>query len=298
MSRTFLEMEMHRFYVELVFQFLMMFCRVTGYSLSVVDHVVDPTNKCLNKILSKHYDSENLTVFVDTNLRTTLPVVYQNSSAEQFKIFDGSSTAIYVITVIADNPLKAVLASIENSQIFNPRAKFIVIVPEATRYEEVFTILSKYFIYNVVLVNSKNDIITYDPFVHEDSNTYYIRPVIMEDCAKSLSVDVLFNKTFPLLWRNSTVASIYSEHFPYLYHKNGRLEGENYEIFKIIQEKLQFRLTLEERKAVLNGTHYTDLLGVLFAYSVSNICIRYVAVEAQACHDQFPDHQCKETLEI
>jgi hypothetical protein len=83
MSRTFLEMEMHRFYVELAFQFLMMFCRVTGYSLSVVDHVLDPTNKCLNKILSKHYDSENLTVFVDTNLRTTLPVVYQNSSAEQ-----------------------------------------------------------------------------------------------------------------------------------------------------------------------------------------------------------------------
>ena len=209
-------------------------------------------NNCIESIMSRYYEPGYTVLMVDEEqTKVSYPVIYFNSSKE-IKIFDYCFPKMYIINS-KNNELRKVFHALRNMKIFNSRAYFIII---SEQYRDIFQKLAHRFVYNVVLIDTKEEnVVTYDPYLYENVLSDGVEPTVLGKC----SFDNVFNKTFPLLWRNTTVKAAYREHFPYLYHEEGRLTGENYELSKMLEEKLKFKLNLQQ--PYLNSTDINGSFG-------------------------------------
>ncbi|KAJ3645506.1 hypothetical protein Zmor_023156 [Zophobas morio] len=255
----------NNFYLTLIIQFLII------YNINSQHFEIDITNdtlvtSCINNILKKIYEPETIILMIDTFTRTSLPIVYYNTSKRSFKKISLDPPEIYVITA-KEESVTEIFKFVQKIDMFNHKAKVLLRLTTGVNYERVFANLAKRFIYKVVLIDVNDNLVSYDPFNHEEAEPSFIEPKILGSCA-NIPQNTLFSYGSPLWWRNTTVKTLYSNHYPYLYHEGGELVGETYQLFRLIEEKLQFHPDFEEQQAVLNGTTYIDVLGSSSTYSV------------------------------
>ncbi|CAH1376335.1 unnamed protein product, partial [Tenebrio molitor] len=194
---------------------------------------------CVNRIVTKYYDPGIMMILIDTDFQISHPCVYQNSSKKNYTTFIRRMPQMYVITLRSTN-LEELVHYLEKFDIFNSRAKFVIVLVGSIPTVQIFQYLARYFIYNAVVLDQNENLVTYDPFVYENVVPDGVEPKVLGRCDGS-PLGELFNKTFPKYWRNTTVVSAYTKHFPYLF-RNGSIEGENYEFVKMIEDHLQFTL--------------------------------------------------------
>ncbi|KAJ3645507.1 hypothetical protein Zmor_023157 [Zophobas morio] len=225
----------------------------------------DDITKCVNKIIARFIHPGIIIYVVDTFLEIPYPVIYQNTIFHQFKLFRHQIPDVYVIGCENRN-INEILMFLSKLTNFNSRAKYIILSDSAT-VEEIFLELSKYFIYNAVVLQRNGNVITYDPFIHEEAVPQKVEPLILGNCL-SINITNLFETKLPTLWRNTTIRSVYFNMFPILYSINGRLYGAAYEKLKIIQKTLKFQLKIKQSKigpfgsTKTNGT-YSSMLRFL-----------------------------------
>jgi hypothetical protein len=265
------------------FVILLVLLGIKGQLLGDVESETCSVSDCVNNILAKYYHPGILIVLVDTpDVHISYPIIRQISTTQDFKIFDYQLPQIYVVT-LREN-LGKVLDSLQKIETFNSRARFIIILKGSIPTVQIFQDLARYFIYNAVVLDQNENLVTYDPFVYENVVPDGVEPKVLGRCDGS-PLGELFNKTFPKYWRNTTVVSAYTKHFPYLF-RNGSIEGENYEFVKMIEDHLQFTLILEEKN--INGS---DLLGLFLPFSLDKICIRSLAEKNHLYGGKPSNHQ-------
>ncbi|KAJ3645502.1 hypothetical protein Zmor_023152 [Zophobas morio] len=206
--------------------------------------------------MSNYYQPGFTILLVDTDFfEISYPVIHFNSS-KSIHLFEYCYPQIYIIN-LKTNQLHRLVNILQDSEIFNPRAYFVIISDHVSSYDDFFQQLSSYFIYKVVLLDTSDEnLITYDPYVHENVLSQESQPMVLGPC-NNVFLGGIFNKTLPLLWRNTTIEAVYTEHFPYLYYDKGKRSGENFKLTEMIREKLMSKVNSQR----LNETNSTDING-------------------------------------
>ncbi|EEZ99796.1 hypothetical protein TcasGA2_TC002576 [Tribolium castaneum] len=230
-------------------------------------------NECVNKIMEQYYIAPWTILLIDTDMQLPYSCIYQKTSQENFTKLIHRPADFYIIT-LENRSLENIFDLLQEFEIFDPRAHFLIILAEPYN-PYIFQILAQYFIYKVVVLTLEDDLITYDPFIYEDVNATGIEPTDLGKCATfDVSVNI-FNKTLPLLWRNTTVLATYVPHFPYIYRLAQRQPGgQFYDVFKVVAKKLEFETainSIEETtnkpyNVMLNNNDFT--LAVMFNYQM------------------------------
>jgi hypothetical protein len=243
---------------------------------------------CVNRIVTKYYDPGIMIILIDTDFQISHPCVYQNSPKKNYTTFIRRMPEMYVITLRSAN-LEELVHYLEKFDIFNSRAKFIIVLVVEVEYDMLFQKLAEYFIYNVVVLDVEENLVTYDPFVYEDASASGVEPTVLGKCSefRFSQTDHLFNKTMPSLWRNTTVLAVYSEFYPYLYVENGDVVGEYYQIPKMLAERLGFKVKSEDIKSVVKNGTSVDMLGTDLHTVYFINYVRYVAAKGET-HDAQP----------
>jgi hypothetical protein len=246
--------------MKLLFKYLLIFCRCNkSHFCNSHSNII---SKCVNKIVAEFALPDSVIYVIDTNLQIPYPIIYQNSSIGRLKLFKFHPPDIYIIQLGAKN-MNQMLTFLDKSETFNSRAKFVIL--SDSPIEEIFQNLSRFFVYNSVVVQSDGNLVTYHPFRYEDATGANASPVILGHCT-TLKVSNLFNTKLPSLWRNTTISSVYYNVYPFLYTDKGKLYGTAHENLKLIQQMLKFKLFKRLSKtgpfglAKINGT-YTSMLG-------------------------------------
>lgn len=105
---------------------------------------------------------------------------------------------VYILNLKQSEDLGILFVNLTKMRSWNPRAKFIIILEQYNNelLNELFKILSNYYIYNVI-VASNDELFTYFPYKYENLN----KPCL--DYEKILTSEYFPNK-IPKLWRNTT----------------------------------------------------------------------------------------------
>ncbi|EEZ99798.1 hypothetical protein TcasGA2_TC002578 [Tribolium castaneum] len=230
-------------------------------------------NECVDKIMEQYYIAPWIILLIDTDMQLPYPCIYQKTSQENFSKIIQRPADFYIIT-LANRSLENIFDLLQEFEIFDPRAHFLIILAEPYN-PYIFQILAQYFIYKVVVITLDDDLITYDPFIYEDVNATGIEPTDLGKCATfDVSVNI-FNKTLPLLWRNTTVLATYVTHFPYMWTLSNRPpSGQFYKLFEVVAQKMEFKTafnaieqtTNKPYNIMLNNNDFT--LAVMFNYQI------------------------------
>ncbi|XP_044253118.1 uncharacterized protein LOC123004068 [Tribolium madens] len=196
-------------------------------------------NVCLEKLISKVSLPDSEFFFINSQLKIPFPVVYQDLSLEYFHIFKFRKPDVYIVT-LEENQVGTIVESLLKFQIYNPRATFIMIVSETVDKKQIFLQLSKYFIYDVILLERESlSLTTYEPFKNENVFDENIEQKILANCE---SFDLsMAEKKLPKLWRNTTVSAVFHDFFPYLYEGKSRIEGGDFYIYRKFIQKSCFK---------------------------------------------------------
>lgn len=199
-------------------------------------------SNCVYTILEKYYKAPWTVMTVDTNLQLLYPTIYQNSTNRNFIKVTHRLPNIYIIT--ENKNLSKILDQLLKIEMYNPEANFIII--SVFYSQNIFKILSEFFVSKEVVITSNCDLITYDPFIWEDALASGVKPTNLGKCTNfDFSINI-FNKTFPYYWRNTTLFTTFIQHYPYIFLKDNTLTGQFHDILDVVKEKLQFRLSLQE----------------------------------------------------
>jgi hypothetical protein len=234
-----------RMKLQLFFRLLILFSVSEGFFWTPRIYKNYSTNECVNTIMRKFTNPFPLIYMIDTNLQMFLPVVRQNSSQTNFTLFEYRKPDLYIIAE-RNNNLKFLLEFLGQFHIYNSRAKYIIFTT-STNYTLYFHHLSQHYIHGAVLLDLEGNVVTSKSFHYEDTNSTHVTTKIWEHCdIHNLDLADLFDKKIPLVWTNTTIATAYSQEFPYLVVQNNKIGGMFYEYIKQIKEKLQFEVTLIE----------------------------------------------------
>lgn len=258
---------MYKFFYGILSTLNIYFCFSNTYFIKVPTFESNPIATCLNMILENSFKSKPTLVMIDTKLTIHYPAITIENFKEHFKFFRYYFPEMYIISISNDTTIPKVFDFLQQNQMFNPRAKMVIIIKTFFSYETVFESFKRYFVANVVILDLNDNLATYDPYVFGNAMATGIYPTWLGKCSSfNFSSWNLWNKTFPFYWRNTTVAAIFTKHFPYLYYFKGKLDGENFQLITTLKEKLLFRLTTSECNLSNDNVSMTGL------YFLNYIC--------------------------
>jgi hypothetical protein len=221
----------------------------------------DIFEKCVDKMLTLHYHPGSLIYAVDTALKTSFPVVRQNSLKVSLQQFKHELPNTYVINLQMKN-ITEMLEFLQDFEIFNSRARFIILSGSHPQ-EEIFTVLPKYFIYNAVVVDNEGNLFTYEPFIFEDVTAAGVPPTFLGNCKTFTFKKTILDVKIPKLWRNTTVPSLIASFSTGKHLKDQRPVNVEREICRIVEEKFKFGYEIKLTYPKTYG-HQNEILG-LFA---------------------------------
>lgn len=217
----------------LIFTFIIK-CHQMKYLNFKIESKSQSLNNCINKILAKVALPDSLIYLIDSHFQIKLPVIYQSTSNRELKIFEYRKPDFYIINT--EKNLTTIIEHLSQFAIFNSRSQFLIVCNFF--HKEMFTQLSRYFIYNVIILETQTrKIITHNPFMYEEIFPQNILPKNLGTCE-----NFYFERIkVPKFWRNSSISAIYHDFCPYLCEQNGRIKGWEYRIYKIFREVLNFK---------------------------------------------------------
>ncbi|RZC36375.1 Lig chan domain containing protein [Asbolus verrucosus] len=158
-----------------------------------------------------------------------LPIVVIKDSPEQFKNFGNWKHDAYWINLDHTN-LTDVLQKWSKKEFFNARAKFLIFTDDPVN-EDLFDVLAKFYIINVVIVGASKEIYTYFPYKYENIAKPDTTPVRLAHCH--------FSEKLPKFWRNTTVKLLTKCISPYVKCFE-KIAGLEMDIIRLLQQMLQF----------------------------------------------------------
>lgn len=187
--------------------------------------------ECLNNILKNYFKSDTLIYLINLNFNLEFPVVYQSSLKPKLRLFEYRKPDFYILS---QENLFQVLDYLDNFEIFNPRAKFLILTDNVQNYRKTFAKLSSYYIFDAILINSETELITSD--------------LVFHNCSENN-----FQNNLEITENTSTVQSVFFQDYPYIYEEQNRFQGIYYEFFKTVSKSLKTNLQLVEN--LKNGTN-------------------------------------------
>lgn len=233
----------------------------TPYFIKIPSLEANSVATCLNMIIKNSFKAQSTLIMVDTKLHIYYPAVNIKKIDKYLKFSEDNFPVMYVISITNETFIAKIFDFLQENQIFNPRAKMLFILSNSSLFDMVFEFFKQYFISNVVIIDTNENLATYDPYIYGNAMATGIQPIRLGKCSNfNFSSWKLWKKTFPFYWRNTTVSAIYSEHFPYLYQAEGELNGENFRLISTLKEKLLFRLTTRDCGNIsMTGLYFSKL---------------------------------------
>lgn len=206
---------------------------------------------CVKSILD-HYFGNCLRIVVinidDYLIENTMkhPIIIR-SQTQNIIEFEYLKVCAYIIKV-NDTNKQEVFNQLEKDAMWNSRANFLLLAQQQSP-NNIFEILSKYYIYNVV-VAIEEELFTYFPFIDENVNTPNTVPILLDKCVNgslTLKTDLFPNK-IPKYWRNSTLDAVVQYMLPYtlcLYGCDNK--GIEFEVVHFLMDSLKFTVNADPR---------------------------------------------------
>lgn len=245
-------------FIRILLQAILLISDTNQDAYQICDHNCSVINNGINEIIAMNY-IPGMIIFVTYNkLFSIYPVIIYNNFAVNYISFDSRLPDMYVI-FLENYKIEQIFNNFESRRLLNTRAYFIIIISQSIKnVNELLIAFANYFVYKVVVINSNGSVISFDSFRQENIDLAVRAPVLEDSIFSNKSA--IWSKTYPLTWRNTTLKTIYSAHFPYLFIYNNKLVGENYEYNKILQSKLQFKQIILEREK-LDASKNSSMLG-------------------------------------
>lgn len=209
----------------------------------------DPTNnastkKCMIRIIDEYFQNCLRIIYVDFNVDTNYNINYPvitKVSNEHMKEFHYLKACGYLIQLNGNN-LEEVLNQLRLDAMWNSRAKFLLLTDILA--DNVFMILSNYYIYNVAVVANR-EIYTFFPFAEENINDPVTTPVLIDACVNG-SFEFgrdLYPEKLPEYWRNSSLeaAVMYLAPFTICLHDCEK-KGVEFDILSFVMDFLKFNV--------------------------------------------------------
>lgn len=250
----------------LIFIILFDFSKAKYFKFNISTHNANHINDCVNTIIKRSVFPESLIYLINTYLKISFPVVYQNS--KKFQSFETRKADMYIISF--QRNLLQILKFLLEFENYNSRAKFLILTDSLDK--QIFKIFTKYFIYKVVVLETKTgNLLTFDPYIYEDISASNIKPKMLGNCESNFKKENLFKAKLPVLWRNTTVQTIFYEFFPYLFIKEEKIKGGEYIFHELLIEKTGFKtdhIVLKNNVVTEFVKHNGSFKGIMSRFSI------------------------------
>ncbi|XP_044253132.1 uncharacterized protein LOC123004083 [Tribolium madens] len=206
---------------------------------------------CVNKILSHHYENNQIVVSLNVNFPVNYPII-NLQFFEILDLFAFGRAKIYLIGVNLDSDLDETIQYLNEFRTFNPQAKFIIILDRLIT-DKIFKMAVKYYISHIVVLETHSlNLYTYYPYNNQNINNPDTTIIPLGSCLNN--PPSLFTKTVPPLWGNSTVRIAYKPIPPYVVDPYSTLEG--IEIFTLETISKYYNFQIEY--FLHNGSYYNE----------------------------------------
>lgn len=222
----------------------------------------DMVTECIEKVVQKYLNLEDLTLQMNTNLTFNFPVV-RYDPRKYFHVFRIREPDAYIISVGSDLDISVSL--IMDDLRINPRAKFIFICNEITY--SLLKLLNNFYIHHVVLLKTSQpnlvSLYTYNPY-HDNNLTEVGR------CTPNyiLENNMLFQSNLPTNWSKTKLTVLYVEYPPYIIDISSTgYQGIEINLINIILSHLDVNVTYVKSNydywGEIEGEDFTNTWGEL-----------------------------------
>ncbi|XP_045491078.1 uncharacterized protein LOC123690961 [Colias croceus] len=235
-----------------------------------LDYQSDPLSECVAKIVDSNFEcGTQLTYVCDRNTCPYLPNNNRNCYPSLTRDFETKfwllKTDVHIIIIEHAREVLFHLTSMKKDSFWDAGAKFILVVFECDDPElhHIFLLLSKLYIYNIVVVSvfHNNDtrikLFTYNPFYKDVCGKNFSNLLDLEDCNDIENKKLFFNKV-PNYFTKCSFEVAAMQEIPHIIKPNNkmfRVEGEYLEGLEEYMLKIMARI----ERIDLKFHYYTNI---------------------------------------
>ncbi|CAH0561167.1 unnamed protein product [Brassicogethes aeneus] len=150
---------------------------------------------------------------------------------------------MYLINLQIEN-ITDLIIDIQLLNYFEARSYFVIFFQDGVNLKSIVNALFHYYIYNVVLINTKNfNVHTYVPFKYENLHQK-VKILKITNCFDDVSKEALFPNKVPEFWRNTTLKIITLEFRPHVINNdvtNNNVHGSEFTLMKELKSYIKYK---------------------------------------------------------